>query len=105
MPRRKPKRLPFNADYKPADVLEILSEPMADAAEALDLVITSPARRASRPDVDELPARMPVPLDALEECWSLEAEWIEPYLARSIELAGGFRPMLERAGLTCDSAG
>jgi len=104
VPRRK--HLPFNGDYRPADVLELVSEPLADACESFDLVIESPARRASRaPTRSELPPRAPVPLEAIEEAWHLGADWLEPYLARSIELSGGFRPTLERAGLRCDSAG
>ena len=45
----------------------------------------------------ELPPREPVPLATIEHAWSLEASWIEPYLARSIAVSGGFRPILERA--------
>jgi hypothetical protein len=79
MPRRRQVDEPELDNHRPAFRLELVDEDRA--------------RRLRRPD------REPVPLSALELVWHDEAVWLEPYVARSIELAGGFRPMLEAAGL------
>ena len=86
--RRRP---PFSElDYAPAPVLELVAEELEARAAELE----APYR-------PELPPREPIPLEALELAWSLESTRaiMEPFLARSIGLAGGFRPILERAGL------
>lgn len=85
-PRRK--RAPAELDYPAPYVLELVEERVAEL-------------EASPP---ELPVREPIPLSTIELAWSLEDTWIEPYLARSIAISGGFRPILDRAGLRRDIA-
>jgi len=109
MPRRK-QRLAFNVDDRDYDaplVLELVEDVLADTAEAIALEPEVSSRRAAREHerrARPLPPLAPMPLGALELLWSLDQVGMEPFAARSIELAGGFRPMLERVGLRCDSA-
>lgn len=111
MPRRRPSRIPFNAvdrdNYRPEFELELVEdvlEELGDRDGPVDveppLGVDAVARRPRR----ELPPLEPPPLSAIELVWRDRAEWLEPYVARSIEATGGFRPILERA-FGCDSAG
>ena len=88
--RRPPVEEPERDNWTPPALeLVVEEEPVAGAV-----------REARAPFVAELPPREPIPLEVIELAWSLELSFsIEAYLGRSIELAGGFRPILERAGL------
>jgi hypothetical protein len=73
-------------DYAPAPEL------------VLEAWLPAAALEARRP-APELEPRAPVPLDVIELAWSHAGElpFLEAYVARSVRLAGGFRPTLERA--------
>lgn len=114
MTRSRRRRVLFNArddrDYASPYELELVEDVLEPAGDELGGVVLEPElavdTRARRPSSNRpsLPDRVPMPLGALELIWALDQAWMEPFAVRSIELAGGFRPMLERADLGCDSA-